>query len=200
MPGPQGTRAFDAALSSLTGLLPSGVVIPTLHVWDDANPATAAKHFHRWLADAKRVAFEPLYARERVKVKHHLPGTAYEPLAFSSLGGHTPATIRRLPRGGARKETAGVQSRTRQSGFQPVSKAILSSVISGSAAFQLSSSNLYAARVAAPPAPAARQQRFATAVAAAAQATTPHTAASRGDADSDAGSSGSEQIQQVHYI
>ena len=49
-------------------------------VWDGANPVTAAKHFHRWLADAKRVAFEPLYARERAKVKHHLPGTTCEPL------------------------------------------------------------------------------------------------------------------------
>jgi hypothetical protein len=196
VPGPQGTRAFDVALSVLTGLLPDGVVLPPLPVWDGDNPVTAAKCFHRWLADAKRVAFEPLYDRERAKVAHHLPGTVCEPLVFSSLGGHTPATIRRLPRGGARKEAAGVQSRTRQNGFQQISKALLSSVITRFDAFQLSSSDLSAARVAAPSAPAARQQRVATAAAAAAQASSPRAAASRGDAASDAGSIGSEQVQQ----
>ena len=154
------------------------------------------RHFHCWLADAKRVTFEPLYARERAKVKHHFPGTACEPLVFSSLGGHTRATIRRLPRGGARKEAAGVQSRTRQNGFQQVYKALLFSVISRFDAFQLSSSVLSAARVAAPPAPAAEQQRVATVAAAAAQASPPLTAASRGDVASDAGSIGSEHVQQ----
>ena len=75
-------------------------------------------------------------------------------------------------------------------------KALLSSVISRFDSFQLSSSDLSAARVAAPSAPAALQQRVATAVAAAAQASSPRTAASRGDAASDAGSSGSERVQQ----
>ena len=74
VPGPQGTRAFDVALSVLTGLLPGSVVLPPLPVWDGDNLVTAAKHFHRWLADAKRVAFEPLYARERAKLAHPLPG------------------------------------------------------------------------------------------------------------------------------
>ena len=78
VPGPQGTRAFDVVLSVLTGLLPSGVVLPPLPVWDGVNPVTAAKHFHCWLADAKRVAFEPLYARQLAKVKHHMPGTVCE--------------------------------------------------------------------------------------------------------------------------
>ena len=100
------------------------------------------------------------------------------------------------PRGGARKEAAGVQSRTRQNGFQQISKALLSSVITRFDAFQLSCSDLSAARVAAPSAPAARQQRVATAAAAAAQASSPRAAASRGDAASDAGSIGSEQVQQ----
>ena len=89
-----------------------------------------------------------------------------------------------------------MQSRTRQNGYQQIYTALLSSVISRFDAFQLSSSDLSAARVAAPLAPAARQQRVATAVAAAAQASSPRTAASRGDAASDAGSSGSEQVQQ----
>ena len=84
-----------------------------------------------------------------------------------------------------------MQSRTRQNGFQQVSKALLFSVISRFDAFHLSSSVLSAARVAAPPAPAAQQQRAATVAAAAAQASPPHTAASRGDVASDAGSIGS---------
>jgi hypothetical protein len=141
VPGPQGTRAFDVALSVLTGLLPDGVGLPPLPVWDGDNTVTAAKCFHRWLADAKRVACEPLYDRERAKVAQHLPGTVCEPLVFSSLGSRTPATIR-LPRGGARKEAAGVQSRTRQNGFQQISKALLSSVITRFDALQLSSSDL----------------------------------------------------------
>ena len=93
-----------------------------------------------------------------------------------------------------------MQSRTRQNGFQQVSKALLSSVISRFDAFQLSSSVLSAARVAAPSAPAARQQRVATVVAAAAQASSPRTAASRGDVASDASSSGSEQVQQFYIV
>ncbi len=52
------------------------------------------------------------------------------------------------------------------------------------------------ARVAAPSAPAARQQRVTTAVATAAQASSPHAADSRGDAASDAGSIGSEHVQR----
>ncbi len=121
------TRLAPLVLSVLTGLLPDGVVLPPLPVWDGDNPVIAAKCFHRWQAEAKRVAFEPLHDRERAKVAQHLPGTVCEPLVFSSLGGHTeesPATIRRLPRDGARKEAAGVQSRTRQNGCQQISKAL----------------------------------------------------------------------------
>ena len=87
-----------------------------------------------------------------------------------------------------------MQSRTRQNGFQQISKALLSSVITRFDAFQLSSSDLSAARVAAPSALAARQQLVATP---AAQASSPRAAASRGDAASDAGSIGSEQVQQL---
>ena len=63
----------------------------------------------------KRIVFDPLYVKEKAKIKHHLPDTICVPLVFSSLGGHTPATIRQLPRGGApKKSAAGVQPRTRR--------------------------------------------------------------------------------------
>ena len=66
----------------------------------------------------------------RAKVAHHLPGMVVQPLVFSSLGGHTPATLRRLPSGGPKKGGPGVQSRVRQNAIQQLSLALLSSVIS----------------------------------------------------------------------
>ena len=93
-----------------------------------------------------------------------------------------------------------MQSRTRQSGFQQVSKALLFSVISKFDAFQLKSSVMSAGRVAAPLTPAAQQHRVASVAAAAAQASSPHTAASRGDVASDAGSIGSEHVQQFYIV
>jgi hypothetical protein len=60
---PQSTRVFDVALSALTALLSDGVVLTPLPVWGGDNTVTAANCFHCWLADAKRVAFEPLYYR-----------------------------------------------------------------------------------------------------------------------------------------
>ena len=153
VPGPQGTRAFDVSVVVLPGTLPAGVSFPPLPPWDGDNPDAAAKLFSRWIADAKRVAFEPLSIRERAKVRHHLPGTVCEPLVFSALGGHMPATVRRLPRGGASKAQAGVQHRTRQNGLQQISNALLSSAISRLVAFQEFNSGLYASQATAPALP-----------------------------------------------
>ena len=50
------------------------------------------------------------------------------------------------------------------------------------------------------PTPATRRQRVATVAAAAAQASPPHTAASRGDVASGAGSIGSEHVQQFYIV
>ncbi len=84
----------------------------------------------------KRILFQPLYAKERMKIAHHLPGTVCEPLVFSSWGGHTPGALNRLPRGGAIKGVPGVASRVTQNGVQQISLALLSSVIDRFSAFQ----------------------------------------------------------------
>ena len=167
VPGPQGTRAFDVSVVVLTGTLPEGEVIPPLLVWDSEHPSVSAKDFHRWAAEAKRVAFQPLYARERAKVSHHLPGTSCLPLVFSSLGAYTPATFRRLPRGGDPKLVSGVQPRSRQNGLQKISMALLSSVISRFDAFKVSCSGGVPVRVVAPVPCRLRRRRLSVPVAAA---------------------------------
>ena len=135
-----------------------------------------------------RIFFEPLYAREKRKVAHHLPGTVCEPLVFSSLGGHTPATIRRLPRGGARKGDVGVQPRVRQGAMQGISHALLSSVIPRFSAFQeVGSDSLREAEVVSPSlvgdAQHPLQQAVDAAAATADAAAVPHALAAGGEGD-----------------
>ena len=80
--------------------------------------------------------FKPLYDREKAKVAHHLPGTVSEPLVFSSLGACTPATLRRLPRGGAAKGAKVIRPHAPEIGLQAIPKALLNPVIARSSLFR----------------------------------------------------------------
>ena len=127
-------------------------------------PSASVTSYTKWCADtaeSKRVVFHQLYARELAKVAHHLPGTACEPFVFSSLGAHTPSTLRRLPRGDVRKGLFGAASHARETGLQAISSALFSSVLARFNAFQDRSSGFGYDGPAAAPIPVARERQFA---------------------------------------
>ena len=129
----------------------------------------------------------PLCDREKVKVAHHLPDTVCESLVFSSLGACTPATLRRLPRGGAAKGASKViRPHAREIGLQTISKALLNSVIARFFAFEERSSGFDYIGAGVVRLPSAREQRREEVAAdSAAAVAVPRASSARGDVPPD---------------